>query len=110
MSVNMTLKGFSINLSPNIDLKTLVKHISKQIGQNFPVNNFIRQELGGGVFYHAIINGAVIAAYNHPTKNHTVTIAGPFGTNRSTASAGIWAVVYTSGFSPDLLKVYYRVD
>ena len=109
MSVDMTLQGFSINLSPNIDLKTLVKHISKQIGQNFPVSNFIRQELGGGVFYHAVVNGAVIAAYNHPTKNHSVTTAGPFGTNSSTANAGIWGVVYTSGFSPDLLKVYYKV-
>lgn len=38
------------------------------------------------------LDGRVISAYYHPTKDHTATTAGKLGTKKSVAKAGEWAL------------------
>ena len=102
--------SFSINLSYDVDLKTLVKHISKESEMNLSISNFQRQDVLGGVFYYGVSNGTAVAAFNHPTKNHTVGISYPGVNNVTNTSPGIWAVVVTSGYPADLLNFYYNVE
>ena len=104
-----SLKSFTINLSINVDLKTLVKHISEKIGQNLSESNFSRLGVFGGVFIVDDKNGKVVAAYNHPTKNHSVHIDGQLIKNVSNAGPGIWAVVFTTG-PANLFKIYFTSD
>ena len=102
--------SFTINLSIDVDLKTLLKHISKQCEMNLSISNFQRQEVSGGVFYYGASNGTVVAAFNHPTKTHTVGASYSGVDNVSTANPGIWAVSFTNGIPANLLNVYYKVE
>ena len=103
----MIVSLFSVKLGINVDIQTLVNAISNHIGESLPASNFRRSVLSGGVVVSAYTNGMVVAAFNHPTKNHsTIIVNNTSGRLISGANAGDWSVICYSG-SPDLLKVYY---
>ena len=103
------MNAFEVHLSVNVNIKELVKHISKQIGQNLSYNYFKRHELNGGVAYTAYINGMMIAAYNHPTKRHTIYITTENQLSSYSSDAGKWAVSCVNGV-PSEFKIYYRLE
>ena len=93
------MPSFSLNLSENVDLNTLVRRIGNVIGKSLNTSNFSRQKVGGGVFVSTIRGNEIVAAFYHGSKYHSAFADGGVfggGSVRSSCAARKWAVATTS--------------
>ena len=100
----------NVKLSYNIDANVLAKQISNLVGKVLNPQDFKREVKEEGVLFSYIKDNYVIGAYNHPTRNHTVTVKAGFLINvqkiKSSARSGVWAIAWLNR-GPSNRKVEY---
>ena len=100
----------NIKLLYTIDANVLAKQISNLVGTILNPQDFKREGKDGGVLFSYTKGDYVIGAYNHPTRNHTVTVKAGFLINvqkiKSSARSGVWAIAWLNR-GPSNRKVEY---
>ena len=87
----------NVKLSYNIDANVLAKQISNLVGTILNPQDFKREGKDGGVLFSYTKGDYVIGAYNHPTRNHTVSVKEGYlkvTKEKSSARSGVWAIAW----------------